>query len=236
MCSDLPLPAWNGVLAVGVLAAIGGGLDALAGIPAHGAAAIVLALALIAGVFVPNVASRMAGLRIRPLPTNPEEFQVDIDPEPSREVLAKTATADNHIASLYLGFGTVALGCLVVLGRTPGWSGPTLGAVASCLLLLHGREMMSARQRAGVLVPGAIGLTVIAWSLPRSPSYRLDLVVGLLVVAGLLIALLRGLPGRRLLPHWGRIADILHMLLAIAVIPLVLAVLDVYSKVRHGIG
>jgi len=34
------------------------------------------------------------------------------------------------------------------------------------------------------------------------------------------------------LPHWGRLADLLHTAAAIAVVPLLLAVLDVYALVR----
>jgi hypothetical protein len=59
-------------------------------------------------------------------------------------------------------------------------------------------------------------------------------VSGLLVVAGLLLAVARILPGRRVLPHWGRIADLSHTATAIAVVPLVLAVVGVYARARSG--
>jgi hypothetical protein len=77
------------------------------------------------------IASRFAGLRIPPLPTNPEEFQQGIDPEPSRVVLERTARAHEHLGWLYAGLGVVAGGCLLVLGTTPGISSRVLAAVAS---------------------------------------------------------------------------------------------------------
>jgi hypothetical protein len=42
----------------------------------------------------------------------------------------------------------------------------------------------------------------------------------------------RSLPGRKLVPHWGRAGDLLHLLSASALLPLTLWVLNVYSYVR----
>jgi hypothetical protein len=39
-------------------------------------------------------------------------------------------------------------------------------------------------------------------------------------------------PGRRLVPYWGRAAEILHSLVAISLLPLVLWVLGVYGELR----
>ena len=55
-----------------------------------------------------------------------------------------------------------------------------------------------------------------------------------LIVAGLLLSVAHVLPGRRMLPHWGRIADLAHTGTAIAVIPLVLSAVGVYARARAG--
>ena len=219
-----------------LLVACGGLLATVAGINAAGAAAITLACALLLGVAVPMLAARLAGLRIKPLPTSAAEFQQDIEPEPSRTVLAGTELANSHVAAMYLGLGAVAAGCLAVLASTPGPAAQTLAAVASFLLLLHGRELTGAWQRMATLVPGLFGAAalVVAQAVAASPGRRLGFAVALVVLACVLVAASRTLPTRRLLPYWGRLADLGHTAAAIAVVPLVLAVLQLYGRVRAG--
>ena len=239
----LARPAVGGTLAgftattfSAVLMGLGGLLVSLRLTDVPGAAAVVLAVTLAVGAAVPVIASRFAGLRIAPLPANPEEFQQGIDPEPSRVVLERTARAHEHIGSLYLGLGVIAAACLVVLGTTPGISARTLAAVGSLLLLLHGRDLFGVRARLAVFAPGVAGLVavVVDLTLDRPAVERPAVVLGLLIVAGVLLSVARALPGRRLLPHWGRIADLAHSGTAIAIIPLVLAVIGLYAKARAG--
>jgi type VII secretion integral membrane protein EccD len=241
--ATLARPAVGGVLAgftatvfAAVLMGLGGLLVTLGVTGAAGGAAIVLAVALALGAAVPLLAARFARLRIPPLPTSADEFQEGIDPEPSRVVLERTARAHEHIAALYLGLGVIAAGCLTLLGTTPGISARTLAAVASLLLLLHGRDLFSVRARLAVFVPGVAGLAavLIDLTLDQPTAVRPAVVLGLLITAGLLLAVARTLPGRRLLPHWGRIADLTHTASAMAVIPLVLAVVGLYARARAG--
>ncbi len=229
-------PGFLAAAGCGVLAGIAGLLCSQAHLAPAGAAAVVLTVTLVAGVLVPLVAGRLAGLRIAPLPGTQEEFQLDIDPEPSRQVLEHAARADGYMTALFLGLGAVAAGCLAVLAWTPGWAAPTLVAVASALLALHARELRSVRQRLATLVPGVAGaaMLVAARGAAGGAGLRLVALGGLVALAGLLFAGARRLPGRRLLPHWGRAADLAHILLAFAVIPLALAALDLYARVRAG--
>jgi type VII secretion integral membrane protein EccD len=239
----LARPAVGGVLAgftatvfAAILMGLGGLLVTLGTATTAGSAAIVLAVTLMLGATVPVLASRFAGLRIAPLPTSPDEFQQDIDPEPSRVVLERTARAHEHIGSLYLGLGVIATGCLLILGTTPGIAARTLAAVAALLLLLHGRDLFGVRARLAVFVPGVAGLAAVLvdLTLDQSATVRPVAVAGLLLTAGLLLSVARTLPGRRLLPHWGRAADLMHTTTAIAVIPLVLAVVGLYARARAG--
>jgi type VII secretion integral membrane protein EccD len=239
----LARPAVGGVLAgfgatvfAAVLTGLAGLLVTTGVVRTSGAAAIVLAVTLALGAAVPILASRFAGIRIAPLPTSADEFQQGIDPEPSRMVLERTARAHDHIGALYLGLGVVAAGCLVVLATTPGISARTLAAVASLLLLLHGRELLGVRARSAVLVPGVVGLAAVAidLTLDLHLTVRPVVVAASLITAGLLLAVARILPGRRLLPHWGRIADLAHSGTAIAIVPLVLATAGLYARARAG--
>lgn len=239
----LARPAVGGVLSglsaavlAAVLAGLGGLLASFHLVDTVGAAAVVLAVTLAVGAAVPVIASRFAGLRIAPLPTSPEEFQQGIEPEPSRVVLERTARAHEHIGSLYAGLGLIAGACLLELATRPGVSARVLAAVASLLLLLHGRDLFGVRARLAVFVPGVAGLAAVAigLTLDRPAAVRPLIVAGLLILAGVLLSVARVLPGRRVLPHWGRIADLAHTGTAIAVIPLVLAVLGLYARARAG--
>ncbi|MGI5229461.1 type VII secretion integral membrane protein EccD [Actinoallomurus sp. CA-142502] len=236
-------PAVGGVLAgltsavfAAVLMGLGGLLVSLRLVNVAGAAAIVLAVTLSVGTVVPLIASRFAKLRIPPLPTNAEEFQQGIDPEPSRVVLDRTTRAHEHIGWLYAGLGVVAGVCLLILGTTPGIGARVLAAVASLLLLLHGRDLFGIRARLAVLLPGVAGLATVTvdLTLDQGALVRPLIVAALLIVAGLLLSVARKVPGRRMLPHWGRVADLAHSGTAIAVVPLVLWVVGVYARARAG--
>ncbi|MGW5648622.1 type VII secretion integral membrane protein EccD [Saccharopolyspora sp. NPDC003752] len=226
-----------GYLAAGlaaVLAALVGVFSITGVLSMGGTAAVVLVVTLLLGTRVPRIAARMAGLQVPPLPTSAEQFQEGIDPEPGREIMARTARADWNVTALLCGLGVVVTGCLTALAWTPGWASPTLAAAASFLLLLHSREFVGARQRIATLVPGVIGLLMLvsAMCLLLPPVLRITVIAGLIVLAGLLLAGARSLPGRTLLPHWGRAGDWAHMTLAIAIVPLMLAALDLYAVVR----
>src|SRR5262249_53690572 len=157
---------------------------------------------------------------------NAEEFQQEIDPEPSRVVLERTARAHLHITAQYVGLGAVSAFCLPLLGTTPGIAARVLAGVAGLLLLLHARELPGVVARLAAVVPGAAGLgpVLVDLTLDLPPARRGVVVAVVLVVAGFLTVAARTLPGRRMLPHWGRIADLVHMGSAMAILPLVLAV------------
>src|SRR6266511_2511499 len=179
-------PGFLAAAGCGVLAGIAGLLCSQAHLAPAGAAAVVLTVTLVAGVLVPLVAGRLAGLRIAPLPGTQEEFQLDIDPEPGRQVLEHAARADGYMTALFLGLGAVAAGCLAVLAWTPGWAAPTLVAVASALLALHARELRSVRQRLATLVPGVAGaaMLVAARGAAGGAGLRLVALGGLVAPAG----------------------------------------------------
>ncbi len=229
-------PGFTATAFAAVLIGLSGLLVPVAKVDRAGSAAIVLAVTLALGAAVPVIASRFAGLRIPPLPSSPDEFQQDIDPEPSRLVLARTARAHSHITALYLGLGVVATACLAVLGVTTGLWARLLTVVASLLLMLHARELFGVRARLAVFVPGVAGLAVLVLdqSLNAPPASAPAVVVAMVITAGALLAIARVLPGRRMLPHWGRVADLTHSAAAVAIIPLVLAVIGLYARMRAG--
>nr|CEL16314.1 Putative ESX-1 secretion system component Rv3877 [Kibdelosporangium sp. MJ126-NF4] len=197
--------------------------------------AITLVLVLIIGAFLPMLSFRLAGLSLPQLPTGPENLGDDIEPIPATVMIDRAATADRYYSAFGSALAVAATGCLVVLGLGDGWASVTLCVVVCVLLLLRIRNLGGAWQRAAFVTPAMAGLVTLTlhWASNLAPLTR---TISLpLLLAGVTAALLTGaalIPGKRLRPLWGRAADLLEPLCALATVPLMLAVLDVYAAVR----
>lgn len=227
-------PLFTAVLLAFVLGAVGGVLGLTAGLAPSEAAGPVAAVTVVLGTFVPLLSFRLSGLRLPPLPTNAQELQEGIDPVPSSDVLDRTRVADRYMTALYAACGLMCAGCLIALSTGHGWQPVALGAVLSVLLILHARAMAGTRQRLSVALPGCLGLLLPAFGFARdgSPGARALVLLALLVVGTCLVIASWSLPGRRLVPYWGRAADLLHSACAIALLPLVLVDLGALGALR----
>lgn len=226
-------PSMAGALVVSLLVTIGGLASVQFGLTVHGAAAVVIVVALVVGVRAPLLAARMARLRIPPLPTTSEEFQEDLEPEPSTEVLDRTALADRYLTSLHIGLGVLLAGATGALVLGTGWAPAVLAAVVSLLALVHARDLVGVWQRLPLVLAATLGLVGLVFTTAsRSPGAMSFAMPALILGAAGFCYAARALPGRKVLPHWGRVADIAQTVLAVSVLPIVLAVLDVYGKVR----
>jgi type VII secretion integral membrane protein EccD len=227
-------PLFAGVLASGVLFAVAGGLGTLSGLSLVQVAGVLAVLATVALMMVPTLAFRLAGLRLAPLPTAPEHLQEDLDPVPSDMVMRRSATADRYMTFLYAGLSVPISVALIMLGAGDGWAAPALAVVVALVLMLASRPMTSGWHRLALLVAAASGLVGTAVQLSISDETVRLLVPAVMVPLGIAASVLiaRFIPGRRLMPYWGRIGDMTHIVAAVAMLPILLAVLDVYSRVR----
>ncbi|MFJ9318720.1 type VII secretion integral membrane protein EccD [Streptomyces globisporus] len=201
--------------------------------PVH-AAGILAVLAVILGAFVPSLAFRMSGMRMPPLPTNAQQLQEGIEPHAASAVSARAILADGWMTSLYGAVGLVGAACVAVLARERELA-EIIMTVALCLLLvLHARGLGNIWQRMSLVVPGVFGLLllVLVAAPAASPGSRLITAAGLLAAAAAVAIAAWTVPGRRLVPYWGRAGEVLHSALAIAVLPLALWVLGVYGALR----
>jgi type VII secretion integral membrane protein EccD len=231
-------PALVATIVVGCLVTAGGLLATLAKLNAASVAGVLLALAMPLGGWVPVLAFRLAGMQLDATPSSPEELQSDLDPVSSKFVLDRTRWADRYMTALYTGLAVVIMGCLIVLGLHAGWAARVVAIDAIVLMLLHSRVLVAARHRLAVVIPASVGASVVvcAAALRADAHVWLVLLAGLVVVAVLLLVGERSLPGHKLLPHWGRIGDLLHTLTAVALIPAVLWLIDLYGFARTARG
>jgi hypothetical protein len=139
------------------------------------------------------------------------------------------------MTALYLGCGVVCAACLTALATGGGWAPFAVGGVLSVLLMLHSRGMASARQKLAIALPGCYGALLLPVAAIRhvgTPS-RLAVLAVAAVACAVLVLAAWNVPGRRLIPYWGRAADLLHSLTAMALIPLVLIDLGVLPALRE---
>ncbi|MFK3979263.1 type VII secretion integral membrane protein EccD [Micromonospora sp. NPDC050397] len=228
-------PLFSGLITAGLLAAAGAALAAFVPLAADRASAVVAVAATVAGTAVPMLAFRLAGLRLAPLPTEPEHLQEEIDPEPSEPLLARTAVADRYMSALYAGLAAVTGAALVLVGTAGGWASITLVLLVTLVRLLAARPMNSGWHRLWMAAPALAGVVAVTLHVAATaqPLGRLLVPAALVPVgAAVLTVIARTMPGRRMMPYWGRIGDLAQTVTTVAMFPVLLAVLGVYGYAR----
>ncbi|MEV5384464.1 type VII secretion integral membrane protein EccD [Streptomyces sp. NPDC052721] len=223
-----------GVLLSALATATAGSLMAFAGLALDEAALAIAATGAVLGLFVPSIAFKLAGMRMPFLPSTPQQLQEDIEPYSSQSVVARTETADTWMTSLYGTTGVVAVVCFAAAAPSQAVPDRVTTAVLSLLLLLHARGLGNTWQRLSMVLPGALGLALLtlALAVAAGPGARLLAAGAVLAVAAALAIASWFLPGRRLVPHWGRAAELLQSALAMSLLPLLLWVLGVFGSLR----
>ncbi|MEV4759511.1 type VII secretion integral membrane protein EccD [Micromonospora sp. NPDC049559] len=228
-------PATAAVVSGALVTATGAALATFAGVDGAGAGGVVAVSATVLTAAVPVTAFRLARIRLAPLPTRPEHLQEDIDPEPSEELLGRAAAADRYMTGLHVGLGLAAGVGLVLCALGGGWAGYTLAGLTALVRLLAARPMTSGWHRLAGAAPAAAGLVAVALLALRGaePPVRLAAVpAALAILVVLLFLAARHLPGRRLMPVWGRIGDVTQLVATVALLPVLAAVLDLYGAAR----
>lgn len=219
---------------LGLLTAIGGLIMMTCGLGIPAAASVTAVLLVIVGGFIPVLSFRLSGLRLPPLPADAAQLQEGIDPHHGREVLSRAKIADQYMTCLYVASGVAALVLLTLLSLGHGLTDWTFAGVLSGLMLLHGRGLNGGWQRLSVVFPGACGgvLLPLAATWHASLGTRLSVLAAFLTVAVVLMSAAWAVPGRRLLPYWGRMADLLQAMAAMGLVPLMLLMTGFYGYLR----
>lgn len=227
-------PLFLSTAAVAAAGALGGAIVIVFDLTPRDAASIVALVTVVFGALVPAMSFRLSGLRTPPLPTNAQQLQQGIDPHPSAEVAARTDIADIWMTALLAAAGLICLACSAALVHPIALPGGCMAGALSLLLVLHGRGMGSLWQRLALIAPGALGALglIIGTALTIAPQQRLSLLAALFATAAALAIASWTVPGRRLVPYWGRAGELLHSAAAVSLLPLALWVLGVYGMLR----
>ncbi|MFI7123874.1 type VII secretion integral membrane protein EccD [Amycolatopsis sp. NPDC049868] len=202
------------------------------------AAGIGIVVTLVAGLFIPGLGFRLGGMTLPLLPSNSDELREDIDPVPHEIVVDRGKAAIGYLNALHIGSGLAQSAQLLIFASAGGAFALALNAVLVPLLLMRAKHLDGAVQRWAALTPAGVAFFTLTMRLTGIWSDMpgvLGVWVGMaLAGVGLMLASER-LPGKRLRPYWGRAVDIFELLTAVAVLPLLLGVLDVYRLIR-GLG
>jgi type VII secretion integral membrane protein EccD len=233
------LPPFVGVAFAGFIGTVAAGVTfAFHGLEPAGVAAAAVVIVIAFSALIPTASFRLARVPLPAIPTNAEELRSETTVIDGKALLRRATIADRFATGLVAGVALVAAVALVFLAFAPGKSGPIMAAVLCASLLLRARIFRGRTQRSWMLVVGLGGLALldIGLAMRGTPVQNLALVLPLvLAVAAIALTMGMWLPQNRPSPFWGRAGDIIDMLVIIALIPLTLAVLDVYPKVR-GLG
>lgn len=215
-----------------------GALGALVTLLAHWSSLQGLGLTLVLGVVVGEImvtgAARLAGVVLPPLPRSAVELEEGLEPVPGQDALRLAIRVDTYLTSLLWGSSAVIIGSASVLIWRGGWAA-VLVAVCSLASLLRLRVMPSRAQRAAVITAGVAGPVSLALqsTLHATGMSRATTPLVCLGAAAVLFLLARILPGRRVVPHFGRAAELLEGVVAASLLPLLLAVLGTYQAARN---
>jgi type VII secretion integral membrane protein EccD len=230
----LPMTLFGGLAAWSVAAALGAVLSSSFSWIAAQSAAVIAVFLLAFGTRGVRSALRFARLRPPLLPRTALELQQDIDPDPEAVVVARSGRVVDYLNILFLTTALMVDVACVLLSREVGWVYWTLALVMSVAALLRSAAVTSAWQRAPLALAGFVGIAAVViarTSASGNATKSLVLLVILLGCAGLYAAS-RLMPGRRMLPVWGHIADLLEMWTAVALVPLLLELFHVYAHIR----
>ncbi|GFJ95376.1 type VII secretion integral membrane protein EccD [Phytohabitans rumicis] len=229
--------AWfAGGASAGALSVAGAWLSTFEALRGYQAAAIVAGLGL---AFSPVLAPLSIRLGRVPMPVLPRAAAdlVRDDPQPARTaVYAAVLRADSLLCGMVGGLALVAAVCQALLvrrGGTPGW---VLVSILAVGFLLRARLYPIARQRAPMLLAGLTGAVCLAAGpLTADPDRYATTGAGLLLAGALAVLLAVRYSTRPPGPYLSRYAELLEVLVVLAIVPVACWVLGLYGYVR-GLG
>ncbi|MFE1405599.1 type VII secretion integral membrane protein EccD [Streptomyces sp. NPDC058770] len=180
----------------------------------------------------------------------PDGSGAPADPVDADRIAAQARRGHEMLLGLVGGCAAVVVGCAAVLGFSDSVWGQLLALASGLAMLLRARLFRYTSQVACVLVAGigAIALLVLGLSLNPPVDLLFDLIrygdrssldirtiwLSAAVAAGaaLLTAIGLIIPRKGLSPFWGRLLDLAEGAVLLSLVPLCLAVLDVFVRAR----
>lgn len=226
-----------GAATVAVFCVVGGWLATLDSLDGHEAAALVAGFGLAFSPVLAPLSIRLSRVPMPVLPKAAADLLRD-DPQPPRAaVYASVLRADGLLTGMVGGLATVVVPCHVLLVTSGSEAGLILVMILTVGFLLRARLYPIVRQRVPLLIAGLAGAVCLGLGPLMSDRADLLSVAGpVLLVVGVLAALLGVVHStREPSPYFGRYAEILEVVLVLAIVPVLCSVLGLYGYAR-GLG
>ena len=223
---------------VGVLGAVAGLVASTDVVDLLDAAALLLAVVVALVPVAPLAAVRLGKVPMPVLPRTTEELLTDQPQVPRARVAARVRRSDELLTGMLGGTTVLAVVAMAVLVRDGRSSALALVALVAGAALLRARLFPAVRHRLPLLVAGGAGAALLgAAALELAPATRLAVVVPVLVLVAVVV-LAAGLRfrDRAPSPYLGRVADVLDVLVVLAVVPVACLVVGLYGYVRGLYG
>ncbi|WP_163508140.1 type VII secretion integral membrane protein EccD [Fodinicola acaciae] len=231
-------PVFTAAAMTGMLGIVSGWAATNDAVGGAGAAAIVAGFGLIVSPAFAPLSIWMARMPMPVLPRTTGDLLND-DPLPPRSsVYASVLRADALLTGLVWGLAVVTIVANVLVIVRGGTAGVILSGILSVGFLLRARLYPILRQRVALL---AAGLGCLAgftcWLLVATHAYLLTVDLPVLLALAVCVALLaRWQSTHNLSPYLPRWAEILEILVVLAVVPVTCAVLGLYALIRGLAG
>ncbi len=229
-------PMQLGLATAGLIPLVGSGAAAIWHLDLLSAVAIALALALMLTPAVPWLASRLARFQLPALPVTVDEIGAEEVEFDAPRVATQTASALGLMTALVSASALIAAVCLGLLatgGHNP--AALCLIGVASAALLLRSRLFATIGQRVALLTAGGAGMLALLGRLaadhPGSQALLWAALPALIIMGIVLTVGPRRRPATS--PFYARVAEILDLLLAVAIAPLIVTVSGLLGAIRN---
>ncbi|CRK59982.1 putative membrane protein [Alloactinosynnema sp. L-07] len=219
-----------------VLGVVAFGVATLVAHPAPGIAAGTVAVALGALSVLPRLTIQLARLPLPNVPGSAEDLKEDTGFPDYRSIERRAGLAHEYMTGMIIGCGLAAAIGAIIAASSPEISGVILGVVATLVLLLRARTYANGSQAVALLASGMVSAAgiLLGWLTTADPFSRLLWVFGALMILGA-AALVLGVifPEQRFSPPLRRTVEIIEAICIASVLPIALAVMDLYSTLRQ---
>ncbi|MFF5370638.1 type VII secretion integral membrane protein EccD [Streptomyces sp. NPDC013187] len=222
-------------------------------------AAVCAPLAVSALAFLPGLSMRFARLPIGFEPPNPgrgyttEEPTGQHEPVDARRIAAQVRRGHELLVGLVGGCALVTVGASIVLGFSDDVWAQLLALATGIAMLMRAHLFRYTAQVGATLAAGLAALVFLGLGLALNPpgEFLRDAIQGdttgldirsvwlaaaIAATAGLLTAIGLIAPRSGVTPFWGRFTEIAETFVLLTLVPLTLAVFDVYASARSMAG
>ncbi|OQO91098.1 type VII secretion integral membrane protein EccD [Saccharomonospora piscinae] len=204
--------------------------------PAPGIAAGTTAIALAGISMLPRATIWLAKLPLPHVPGTAEELKEDTGYPDYSSIERRTSVAHNYMTGLLVGSGAVTAVAAVITATSGDIWGVLTAVMATLVLLLRARTYANGSQAVALLTTGMVAAAgiLLGWMWTENADGRLLWVFGTILLLGA-GALVLGVvfPHQRFSPPMRRTVEIIEAICIASILPLALAVMGLYSTLRH---